>query len=212
MHELKLNEEKDKMSKLLKINEDLKKKINQLEKELNEEKMNNQNLKNNYNDLQSEFNKIEKKLKEENKKKEDLNSELEKLKNYSNNIGMKKIFELMEEFKNKEKELMEELKIKEKELKEIKSKLPFDLSDGEHLMTIIFNSMNQKIHYSFICKNTDKFSRLEGLLYDIEDYQEFKETDNYFLVRGKKIKRYKTLEENGIKNSDVITLVRLDEE
>ena len=109
-------------------------------------------------------------------------------------------------------ELMEELKIKEKELKEIKSKLPFDLSDGEHLMTIIFNSMNQKIHYSFICKNTDKFSRLEGLLYDIEDQQEFKETDNYFLVRGKKIKRYKTLEENNIKNSDVITLVRLDEE
>ena len=98
---------------------------------------------------------------------------------------------------------MEEVKQKEKEIKELKSKFPFELSIGEKLMTIIFTSTDQKIHYSFICKNTDKFSRLEALLYEI--YPEYKESENYFIANGIKVNRFKNLEENRIKNSDVIS-------
>ena len=55
-----------------------------------------------------------------------------------------------------------------------------------------------------ICKNTDLFSRLENELY--KEYKSYKETENYFLVNGKRINRYNTLKQNGIKNSDIISL------
>ena len=59
---------------------------------------------------------------------------------------------------------MEELKKKENEINEIKetkSNFLFNLEKGEKFMTIIFYSLDQKIHYFFICKNTDKFSLIE---------------------------------------------------
>ena len=105
---------------------------------------------------------------------------------------------------------MEELREKENELKELKSKIPFELLKNEKLMTVIFNSNDQKVLYSIICKNTDSFSRLENELFKVEEYKEYKDVENYFISRGKKVNRYETLEENGIKNNDVITLVNMD--
>jgi hypothetical protein len=100
--------------------------------------------------------------------------------------------------------LMEELREKEHELRAIKKMLPFDLSPGENLMCVIFISVDQKVHLPVICKNTDIFTRLEKLVYD--EYPEFGETDNYFMVHGQKINKYKSLDFNKIKNNDIITL------
>ena len=94
--------------------------------------------------------------------------------------------------------------MKEKELKELKSKLPFELSKDDKLMSIIFNSTDQRIHCSFICKNTLQFSELESILYRQKEYQDLKNLEIYFLVHGKKINRLETIEENGIKNGDII--------
>ena len=104
--------------------------------------------------------------------------------------------------------LMEELNLKENELKLLKSKLPFDLGENEKLMTVIFISPDSKIHYALICKNTDKFNRIENLLY--EQYPEYQESENFFTVNGIKIIKSKTLEENKIKFSDIITLNKFD--
>ena len=103
---------------------------------------------------------------------------------------------------------MEKLEIKENELKDLKSKIPFFLEKNEKLMTVIFVSTDHKIHYSFICKNTDKFNKIENLLYDI--YPEYQESENIFTANGNKVIKSKTFEENNIKNSDVITLNILD--
>ena len=73
-------------------------------------------------------------------------------------------------------------------------------------MSVIFYSTNQQIHCSFICKNTLKFSALESLLYDIEEYKKYKNLENIFIVKGKKINRFETLEENGIKDKDIILI------
>ena len=75
-------------------------------------------------------------------------------------------------------------------------------------MSIIFISTSQDIHCSIICKNTDEFHRIEGELY--KKYPEYSENENFFLLNGKKINRYKTLEENGIKNNDKIMLNVID--
>jgi len=68
-----------------------------------------------------------------------------------------------------------------------------------------FISIDQTItNFTVIAKNTDKFSKLEDLLY--EKYPKYKDTDNYFISNGKILMKDKTLEENKIKNNDILTL------
>ena len=57
-------------------------------------------------------------------------------------------------------------------------------------------------------QNTDDFIRLENSLYNI--YKEYKDSENYFICNGIKVNKYRTLEENKIKFSDVITLNKLE--
>lgn len=123
----------------------------------------------------------------------------EKIINNDTNNNMGKIIELMEKLENKEKEL-----------KELKSKLPFELNKDEKIMNVIIRSNDQRVLFPIICKNTDLFIRLESELYKVEEYKNYKEEDNYFLINGNKINKYNTLEENGIKNNDIILLVKLD--
>ena len=69
---------------------------------------------------------------------------------------------------------------------------------------MIFTSKDQKLHQSMICKNTEKFSNLEEILY--KEHPEYRDLFNYFWVNGKVIDSYKTLKENNIHNSDIIIL------
>ena len=59
--------------------------------------------------------------------------------------------------------------------------------------------------YPLSCKNTDSFVRLEEKLYD--EYPEYKDYDAYFMVNGSKIKRFRSLDENNIKQGDTIMLI-----
>ena len=93
-------------------------------------------------------------------------------------------------------------------LKEKLSKYPFELSNGEKLISIIFTSSDQNMHYSIICKNTQKFIELEQKLY--KDYPEYSKSDNYFMINGNKVNKDKSLDENKIRNSDIIILTQND--
>ena len=105
---------------------------------------------------------------------------------------------------NNDKELIIQLYKKIDELKDKLSRYPFELSNGEKLISVIFTSSDQKIHTSIICKNTEKFIKLEEKLFN--DYPEYSEFDVYFMVNGSRISKYKTLDENKIKNNDIIIL------
>ena len=96
---------------------------------------------------------------------------------------------------------------KDKEIKILKTKLsrfPFELNEGEKIMSVIFTSSEQTFYQSIICKNTERFNNVENRLYDI--YQNYSESENYFIVRGRKINKSKNLDQNDIKNSDIIIL------
>ena len=84
------------------------------------------------------------------------------------------------------------------------------INPGEKIMAINFVSMgNQDItNYCLPCKNTDLFVRLEEKLY--QDYPKFKNYETFFEVRTKRIKRFKTIEENDIRSGDVISVFRID--
>ena len=115
------------------------------------------------------------------------------------------LFDRKKNKNNSDKEILELVKeLREKEIKSLKSAFPFEIKQGEKLMSVIFISTDQKIHHSFICKNTDIFTDLEKSLYDI--FPEYAESENYFLLSGSKINKYKSLEYNNIKDSDIITL------
>jgi hypothetical protein len=105
--------------------------------------------------------------------------------------------ELLKAFLKKDKEI-EELKLK-------LSRFPFELAQGEKLISIIFATTDQKVLYSTICKNTDKFGKIELELY--EAYPNYYESVNIFTVNGNKINKSKNLDDNKIKNHDTIILV-----
>ena len=171
---------------------------------LNENKINNNKSNKNYNELEKELineknkNKIlnekiiklEKKLDDERKIVKNLKEEI----NSSNINELQKLLDL----KNKE---IEELQLNKNPL--------YNMKPGENIYSINFTSIDQKIgHYSIACKNTDTFVRLEEKLY--EDYPEYKDKETYFIKNSEKIKRFKSLDENKIKNNDILMLYTYD--
>ena len=94
--------------------------------------------------------------------------------------------------------------LKEQKLNELKYNIPLLLKKEEKLISLIFISFDENIHYSIICKNNEQFSKIESLLYD--KYPVYKELKNNFILNGKEIDKTKSLEENGIENGDIITL------
>ena len=104
---------------------------------------------------------------------------------------------------------MNELYEKIFDLEEKLKRFPFILEKNEKLMSIIFSSVDQKIHYSIVCKSTDKINKLEEELY--REYPQFSETDNYFVCEGKILNKFHTFEKNNIKNGDVIILNQRDD-
>ena len=174
-------------------------KIKELEKLLRQEKSINKSL-------YEKINKLENSLNEKINQNEDLKKQL---KNFEDLLDAKtnKINNKIKEFDDKTNKLDELEIIKKNEIDNLKSKLkmyPFELLPGEKMMSIIIWSTDQGVHSSFICKNTDLFVHIELKVY--EKYPKYTENENYFTVNGIKINKYKSLEKNEIKDSDIIIL------
>ena len=127
-------------------------------------------------------------------------------------VKSKEIEEIKNNASNKDNimNLMNKLLLKEEEIQEMKSRYPFEILKGEKLMSLIFISNNQEIHYSIICKDSDKFTNVENLLYD--EYPKYGESENFFIPEGNKINKYKTLKENNLKNGSIVMLFPMNEE
>ena len=84
------------------------------------------------------------------------------------------------------------------------------LLPGEQIMTLIFNTQGTQyiVNWSMACKKTNLFVRLEEILNN--KFPDLKKHDIYFEVNTRRIKRFQTLEENGIKNNDVINIFLID--
>ena len=202
-----------KNNNLTKEIEDLKKKLKEEVNKSNDLIKKNQQIEN---DLKKEREVIQKN-KMNQKLENNIKDEKKDIKENKNTNLIKTNQKLENEIKNKRQDIQENknnfIENKDKiidlytridELKKKLSRYPIDLLEGEKLISVIFSSFDEKIHYSVICKNTEKFNRLEEKLYD--DYPEYSETENYFTANGIIISKFKSLEQNKIKNSDVIIL------
>ena len=164
---------------------------------------------------EDEITKLKRLLNEEKNKNINLIKEIEILKNKNiilNNDN--------NSLKEKIKILENNLKAKNNELQNLLSKnnnnniINYEITSinpGEEILAINFvsNGVQDIGHYNLICKNTDLFVRLEERLY--QDFPDFKNYETYFEVNTRRIKRFKTIEENNIKNNDIINVFRIEE-
>ena len=157
---------------------------NNFEKLYNEQKLKNEDLEKQNIKLQALNEHFEKELKNEREKNSNtssnnsMNEDIKKLLNLCNNIYLNQ-----KEFKEKEKFL-------------------FALDENEKLISVIISSEDKSILYSIIFQNTDKFIKIKEKFY--ENFPEFGKVNNLFYLNGNEIIENKTLDENGIKNSDLI--------
>ena len=149
--------------------------------------------------------------KNENKKlKNDLvraNKIIENLKkNENQNSNIKNLQDEIKSLKNN-------LYLKENEINQLKLKIKnnntkdnyFKLDD---IMVINFTSTDSSINYGIKCVVTDTFAEVEEKLYQI--YDEFRNTNNMFTIKGRTILRFKNLKENNIRDGDKVLLFRIE--
>ena len=178
-------EKNKKIFEFEKLNKELMEKINKLQNKnkILEEKINKE--------LMEQINKLKNEIKNEQDKNKILDEKIKELNTLLNNEKNKN--NVMGGVDNKDQDkvkvmqLMEEIMEKDKELRDIKIRRPIELLPGEKLMTVIFTSHDQKMMFSLICKNTDKFSQLEQNLFEKhKDFMDYMDSGNCFLYKGQK--------------------------
>ena len=83
-------------------------------------------------------------------------------------------------------------------------------SESGKIISVLFMTQGNQdiINYSMACRTTDLFSSLEERLY--QDFPNYRNIEKIFMVRANRISRDKTLEENNIKNNDIINIFPID--
>ena len=85
------------------------------------------------------------------------------------------------------------------------------IKQDEKILGVNFVSMgtNDIGHFNLVCKNVELFVRLEERLY--AKFPQFKNYEKFFEVNGRRIKRFKTLDENKIESNDIINIFIMEE-
>ena len=174
--------------------EDNELKINKLNILLKNEKEKNEILTNENYNLKNKLNKLKTEL-----------DKLEGLNDVINRLNLE-LNDLKEKNKSLNKEITN-LKSQKKKLSDSYGKNGITtIAPGERVIAVNFVSMGSQdiINYCMVCKNTDLFVKLEEKLYN--DYPQFKDYETYFMVKARKILRFKTIDENKIDNNDMISI------
>ena len=166
-------------------------KENNFEKSYNEQKLKNDDLEKQNLKLQTLNEHLEKELQKEREKN------IKTSGNNSINDYITKLLSICGEISINQKELTKEIK-----------KSHFDLNENEKLMSIIISTEDKNTLYSIICKNTDKFIKIKEKFF--KTFPKFGKLDNLFYLNGNEIIESKTLDENGIKNSDLIIFKKVE--
>lgn len=209
---------KKELDKQIKINEELKAKINELQNLLFKENIKNSDLKKQislfnedkkksfgvYEQLGSKIKDEEDKLNESLRKTaNDLNKAQIKIEKYSKIIQNQN-----RELQKKDRDLLSLYKTNDM-LKKKLSRFPFELEEGEDMVIVIFQfNENQNTHL-IICKNTEIFSEIEMRLKN--KFPEMKEEEYYYLHNGQKINKSYNLTDNNIKDGNTIIICKVDD-
>ena len=73
------------------------------------------------------------------------------------------------------------------------------------MMCVNFISTDQNVHYSVPCIPSNIFAEVEEKLY--KEFPEYRETNNQFFANGKEILRFKTINDNKIRNGYPVIMI-----
>ena len=112
-------------------------------------------------------------------------------------------------FNIQQKEINNNINNLQNKLKQLKNNNNLNKNvDFNNTIFIHFISADGKIDHNIKCLKTDTFAEVEEKLYQI--YNEYRETNNIFLAGGKIIKRFKTIEQNKLKDGEIVQLLYLN--
>ena len=161
----------------------------------------------------NEIEKLKRELETEKKKNKQLQDTINQLKQ-NHNIEIEKYKKDINKLVEKNKELEKLLDEKNKEINDYIFQLSnsnnneqlVNFKTGDKIIAVLFMTQgNQDIYnYTMPCKTSDLFVRLEERLY--HDFPKYRNFETFFMVNARRIFRFKSLEENQIKNNDIISL------
>ena len=161
---------------------------NQLKQQINILQQNNNQLKQQINILQQNNNQLSNQLQIAN----------QTIYNLNNNQKQSNIKVNNDDIIMKYKKEINDLKIK---LAKYEKSVYVNFND---IMVVNFQSGDGQVKHGIQCLKTETFAEVEEKLYKMFD--EYRNTNNIFLVKGNIVLRFKTISENKIQNGDVIQL------
>ena len=174
-------------------NMNIKKEINNMNKNMN----NNLNLEDNINDGNNNISNLKHELDESKKTIEEQKNIINDLRNQLNEKNLS-----LENNKTMIQSLRNVISNKENEIYQLKCGLNNNFQNNFNLNFII---QEEQKNYSIPCNSNDIFAKIEEKLYEI--FPEYRETENYFLFKGRKILRFKSIFENQIQNNYPVLMV-----
>ena len=75
-------------------------------------------------------------------------------------------------------------------------------NNEDNEISVIITTTNQAIKYPIICQKSDNFKELEQKIY--KKFPDLKQKEHYFLCNGNIIDTEKTIEENKLKDGDIL--------
>ena len=161
----------------------------------------------------NEIDNLRRELKEEKNKNKTLQDTINNLNNIINQLKQEHYTEI-NKLTEKNKELEKLLEEKNKEINDYIFKLSnssnneqlISVKTGDKIIAVLFMTQGSQdiFNYTMACKTSDLFVRLEERLY--HDFPKYRNYETFFMVNTRRIFRFKTLEENKIKNNDIISL------
>ena len=104
-----------------------------------------------------------------------------------------------------------QLNFKDKEINDLRNKsnvIDIPKYKIDDIIVITFQASDSSVNYGIKCIKDETFAEVEEKLY--KKYNDLRNTNNMFTANAKPVLRFKTINENNIKDGDIIQLFKLE--
>ena len=168
--------------------------------------------------LLNEINRLKAKLEQYKIENTNLKSNLDRANQINENLQRNQINYsnyqiLIQNLQNENNNLKTQLIIKDNEINHLKLKIKNNKKEDEYvnindIMVVNFISTDNSVHCGIKCMPSYTFAKVEEELYQF--YDNLRNTNNAFIVKGRPILRFKKICENNIKNGDIVQLIKVE--
>ena len=163
--------------------------------------------KNEIENLKKQLSEANKTIEEQNKMIKDLKKKLNQVNVFSNNT--------ISNYKNNINELQNIINQKNLKIQELQMQMNNQISSVgtnfvsvNDIMTVNFVSGDKNLSFAVPCVKNNTFAEVEEKLY--QRYEEYRDSNNNYITKGKLVLRFKKICDNGINDGDVVQLIKIE--